>query len=198
MIDMAKKILPELILASESPRRRELLARAGYRFKVVPSNIDEAAFSIGGLSPCQYAEKLALAKAGKIAGDFPDAVVIGADTIVDSNGKIVGKAADAKEAEAIIRMLFARPHYVITGLAILWINKNIRIVESVSTTVYPKKLSEEQIAQYIKSNLWKGKAGAYGIQETAEEFVERIDGSLTNVMGFPMERLMEILNSLIE
>ena len=190
---MAKTTSPELILASASPRRKELLAKAGYRFKVIIANIDESAYPVNNISPARYTEKLALAKAEKKAKDFPDSVIIAADTIVDSNGRIIGKAVDAKDAERIIRLLFACPHRVITGLAILCINKNIKIIESVSTTVYPKKLSEKQIAEYIKSDLWKGKAGAYGIQETGDKFVEKIEGSFTNVMGLPMERVTEIL-----
>lgn len=182
-----------IILASASPRRRQLLAKAGYKFKVVPSNIDEAAFSAEGISTQEYAERLALAKAKDVAGRFPNSLVIGADTVVDFKGQIIGKPADAKDAEAITRKLFSAPHKVITGVAIVRLSDGTEIVESDVTTVYPKKMTEQQIEEHIKGGSWQDKAGAYAIQETGEKFVEKIEGSLTNVMGFPMELVQRLL-----
>jgi len=182
-----------IILASASPRRRQLLAKAGYKFKVVASNIDEAAFSAEGVSTQEYAERLALAKAKDVAGRFPDSLVIGADTVVDFKGEIIGKPADAEDAEAITRKLFSAPHKVITGVAIVRLRDNTEIVESDTTTVYPQNMSEQQIEEHIKGGSWQDKAGAYAIQETGEKFVERIEGSLTNVMGFPMELVQRLL-----
>jgi len=182
-----------IILASASPRRRQLLAKAGYKFKVVASNIDEAAFSAEGVSTQGYAERLAMAKAKDVAGRFPNSLVIGADTVVDFKGQIIGKPADAKDAEAITRKLFSAPHKVITGVAIVRLSDGTEIVESDVTTVYPKKMTEQQIEEHIKGGSWQDKAGAYAIQETGEKFVERIEGSLTNVMGFPMELVQRLL-----
>jgi septum formation protein len=182
-----------IILASASPRRRQLLAKAGYKFKVVPSNIDESAFSAEGINTQEYAERLALAKAKDVAGRFPNSLVIGADTVVDFKGQIIGKPADAKDAEAITRKLFSAPHKVITGIAIVRLSDNTEIVESDTTTVYPKNMSEQQIEEHIKGGSWQDKAGAYAIQETGEKFVEKIEGSLTNVMGFPMELVQRLL-----
>jgi septum formation protein len=176
-----------VILASASPRRRELLAEAGYEFTVVPPEIDESAFERSETR--KYAEQLALAKARDVAGEFPDCLVIGADTVVDFQGEIIGKAANEKEAEVITRKLFSGPHKVITGVAIVRMADGVEIVESETTTVYPKVLTDKQIAEHIKSGTWKGKAGAYAIQEGGDAFVERIEGSLTNVMGLPMELL---------
>lgn len=181
-----------IILASSSPRRKQLLAEAGYEFTFVDPDVDEASFIAERVSPSEYAKRLALAKARSVAKKFPDSLVIGADTVVDFGGEIIGKAADAKEAEEITRRLFSRPHKVITAVAIVRIDDGTEIVESDSTTVYPKKLTESQIAKHIKGGLWRGKAGAYAIQER-DEFVERIEGSLTNVMGLPMELVHRLL-----
>ena len=185
-----------IILASASPRRRELLAQAGYRFEVVPSDVDESAFEGGISSPREHAEALALAKAQSVARRYPEALVIGADTIVDYDGQIIGKAADAGEAEAITRKLFSKPHKVITGLALVRLRDNTQVVRSAVTIIYPRKMTDEQIAEHITGGSWEGKAGAYAIQETGDEFVDHIDGSLTNVMGLPMELLQQLLNDI--
>jgi septum formation protein len=190
----------QIILASASPRRRQLLAQAGYKFKVVPSDIDESAFPITGVSPPkadEYAKRLALAKAKDIAKKFPNCLVISADTVVDFNGEIIGKPKDAKEAEQITKKLFSAPHKVITGVAIVRLNDGTELSVSDITTVYPKKLTAEQIAKHIKGGSWQGKAGAYAIKEKGDEFVERIEGSLTNVMGLPMELLQRLLKRLV-
>ena len=184
-----------IILASSSPRRRQLLAEAGYKFTIVSPDVDESDFDAEGTNPCEYAKRLALAKAKSVAGKYPDSLVIGADTVADFGGEIIGKAADAKEAEEITRRLFSRPHKVITAVAIVRKSDGIEIVESDSTTVYPRKLTESQIAEHIKGGSWRGKAGAYAIKEE-DEFVERIEGSLTNVMGLPMELLQRLLKEL--
>jgi septum formation protein len=183
-----------IILASASPRRRQLLAEAGYKFKVIPSQIDEATFPAEGVTPVDYAKRLALAKAIDVAKRFPDSIVIGADTVVDFDEKIVGKPADAKDAERITRMLFSRPHKVITGLAIVCKTRELRQVEAETTVVYPRKLTDAQIAEHIASGIWRDKAGAYAIREEGDPFVDHIDGSLTNVMGMPMELLEHILS----
>ncbi len=182
-----------MVLASASPRRRDLLTQAGYAFDVVPSDLDETAFSVDGHSPAQYAEVLALAKARSVAAQYPNRIVLGADTIVDCAGEIIGKPVDERDAERITRRLFSRPHEVITGLALVRLADGVEIVRSDVTTVYPRKLSDEQIAGHLAGRTWEGKAGAYAIQETGDEFVERIEGSLTNVVGLPMELLEQAL-----
>ena len=185
-----------LILASASLRRRQLLAGAGYEFKVVVPDIDESVFSTQRLSCSEYAERLALAKATSVAAKFPDYLVVGADTVVDFGGQIIGKAADAKQAERIIRKLFSAPHKVITAVAVVRLTDGIELLESDTTIVYPKKLTAKQIAKHIKSESWKDKAGAYAIKEDGDEFIEKIQGSLTNVMGLPMELLKQMLEKL--
>ena len=193
---MPEKHITPVILASASPRRRQLLSDAGYRFKVVHPDIDETAYSADQIEPSRYAEQLALAKAKSIADKYPESLVIGADTIVDFLGRIIGKPSDAKEARQIVQLLFSTPHQVITGLAICRIRDGIEIVTNDSTTVYPKPLTKEQIAGHIKSNSWKDKAGAYAIQENGDEFIEKIEGSMTNVMGLPMELLEQLLHKI--
>jgi len=187
-----------IILASASPRRRQLLTEAGYEFTVVQPDIDESAFSPEGLGAREYAERLALAKAKNVAEKHPDCLVIGADTVADFKGQIVGKPADAKQAEQITKKLFSGPHKVITAVAIVRLSDGTVLNESESTTVYPRKLTAEQIREHIKSKSWQGKAGAYAIKEKGDEFVERIDGSLTNVMGLPMELLQRLLKKCID
>lgn len=189
---MAEQTDVPIILASSSPRRKQLLAEAGYNFTSINPDVDESDFDTEGISPCEYAERLALAKAKSVAEKFPNCLVIGADTVADFEGEIIGKAADAKEAEEITRRLFSRPHKVITAAAIVRIVDGTEIVKSDSTTVYPRKLTDKQIAEHIRGGSWRGKAGAYAIQE-ADRFVERIEGSLTNVMGLPMELLQRLL-----
>jgi septum formation protein len=194
---MCKKHTVRIILASASPRRKQLLAEAGYKFISTTPDIDESTFPMGEHNACEYAKKLALAKAKSVAEEYPDCLVIGADTVVDFNGEIIGKPADAKDAECITKKIFSKPHKVITGLAIVRLSDGIEIVESDTTTVYPRKMSAEQIAEHIKSSSWQDKAGAYAIQETGDEFVEKIEGSLTNVMGMPMELLQRLLKNFI-
>ncbi|MCD6175327.1 MAG: septum formation protein Maf [Planctomycetes bacterium] len=183
----------QFILASASPRRRDLLAQAGYCFEIIPSAVDESAYDTDGMTSEEHTKVLALAKARDVAARFPNAVVVGSDTVVDLDGEIIGKPDDADHAEEITRKLFSKPHKVITGLAMVCIEKDIEIVESDTTVVYPRQLTEAQIAGHITNGQWQGKAGAYGIQETGDEFVERIDGSFTNVMGLPMELTERLL-----
>ena len=173
-----------------------MLAEAGYELRVVAPEVEESAFLSEGIGPCEYAEQLALAKAKDVAAKYPDDLVIGADTIVDFDGQIIGKPADAKEAEQITRKLFSRPHKVITAVAVVRLSDNTELVESNSTTVYPKKMSDEQIAEHIRGKSWEDKAGAYAIKEQGDEFVEKIEGSLTNVMGLPMELLERMLEEI--
>ncbi len=193
---MQPKQKSPVILASASPRRRQLMLAAGYEFSVVTSNIDESDFSADGIEPYKFAEQLALAKANDVAPKYPDRIVVGADTIVDYAGRIIGKPEDDIEARQIVENLFSSPHKVITGLAIVRQSDEIELVVHDSTTVYPKRLTPEQISQHIETGLWKDKAGAYAIQENGDEFVEKIDGSLTNVMGMPMELLEKLLKQI--
>ncbi|MDD5011831.1 MAG: Maf family protein [Phycisphaerae bacterium] len=175
------------ILASASPRRKELLTKAGFGFDIVVSDIDESKLLTKELSPAQFACRAALAKANNVAERFKDNLVVAADTIADFKGEIIGKAEDAEHAEQITRKLFSEPHKIITAIAMVKKNSGLELIEYDTTVVYPRKMSEKQLAAHIASGVWKDKAGAYAIQEGGDEFIERIDGSETNVMGFSME-----------
>ncbi|MHC4216601.1 MAG: Maf family protein [Planctomycetota bacterium] len=185
-----------IVLASASDRRRELLGQWGYEFRVCHSEVDESVYDTGKYSPVEYAKALALAKGRDVADKFSDCVVIGADTVVDLDGQILGKPADAVEAEQMVRELFSRSHKVITGVAIVRGCDGLEIVDSDTTIIYPRVMSEEQIASHIEGGSWRGKSGAYAIKEGADEFIERIEGSLTNVMGLPMELLGRLLGGI--
>lgn len=185
------------ILASASPRRKLLLEKAGFEFDIIPSEVDESAFDTESVSSVDHTKELALAKAKDVALKYPSQLVMGADTVVDFEGEIIGKPDDAEHAEEITRKLFSTPHKVITGIALVKIVDKIEIVEADVTIVYPKQLTEDQIAEHIRKEDWKGKAGAYGIQETGDEFVERIEGSFTNVIGLPMELVEEMLGKAV-
>jgi septum formation protein len=187
---------PRIILASASPRRRDLMTEAGYAFDVVVADLDESALPTEGRDAVRQAEFLALAKAQDVARRYPDRIVVGADTVVDFNGEIIGKPADAADAARITRMIFSSPHRVVTGLALLWMERGIEIVTSDITIVHPRPMTPEQIEQHIAGGTWEGKAGAYAIQEGGDEFVDHIEGSFTNVVGLPMELLNRLLNDL--
>ncbi len=182
-----RAIKHSFILASASPRRKELLKKAGYNFDVAVSNIDESEIPTRGLTPRQFACAAALAKANDVARRLPNKIVIAADTIADFDGEIIGKAQNAKQAEQITRKLFSKPHKVITAIAIVKKNIGLELVDYDTTTVYPKKPTETQIAEHIASKLWKDKAGAYAIQQGGDKFIDHIEGSESNVMGLSME-----------
>jgi len=181
-----------LILASASPRRKSLMEKAGYQFDVAVSDIDESRIRSDLLTCVQYAEKLAVAKAENVAQKYPADIVIGADTLVECRGQIIGKPSDADDARRIVTMLFSQPHQVITALAVIRLADNTRLVESDKTSIFPKQMTAEEIDTHIASGTWQDKAGAYAIQEN-DRFIQRIAGSRTNVMGMPMELLEKLL-----
>ncbi len=182
------------VLASASPRRRELLARMGYTFDVMPADVNEDGRT--GVDAADEAKRLAVAKAEYVAARTRDAIVIGADTLVELGGEIIGKPRDREHAREMLRRLSGSRHHVITGLCVLDTRTGRRVVESVSTTVTMKQMTEQQIREYVESGEADGKAGAYAIQETADRYVLRIEGSFDNVVGLPTERLAEILRGL--
>ena len=178
----------KLILASNSPRRKELLKNAGYNFDIVPSTSDEVADKT--LPPNEYTQILAYDKAYSVYQKNTDKVVIGADTVVYYNGEYLGKAKTALEAKATLKKLSNNTHLVTTGYAI--ISKNKVFKGSVTTTVTFNDLKAEDINSYVKSNLWVGKAGAYGIQD-GFNLVKKIDGNYDNVVGLPINVIDKIL-----
>lgn len=185
---------PEVILASNSPRRKELLRVIGLRFRVVPSLVEEG--NHPDSNPVQLARRFALAKASAVARLEPEAIVIGADTIVVSDGEVLGKPHDAKDAVRMLRGLSGRQHEVISGLAVVAGSGPARgqvLVTHDVTSVRFRTLSEKEIAAYVASGEAADKAGAYGIQGRASLFVTRIEGCYFNVVGLPVARLGQML-----
>jgi septum formation protein len=182
-----------LILASSSPRRRELLAAGGWAFRVVAPPMPEPEDGWHNLSPKGLAEALAYFKARSVWEANPGDWVLGADTIVWHAGRVIGKAADEAEARAILRGLCGTRHEVITALALLG-PPAVRLIASDTTHVTMRRASDEEIQAYLDSGEWRQKAGAYAIQETGDRFVECVEGSFSNVVGLPMELLQRMID----
>jgi septum formation protein len=188
LADPAPAARPRLVLASASPRRRDLLAQVGVvPDDVFPADIDERPRR--GELPRPYAERLAREKARAAGPD--DAFVLAADTVVALGRRILGKPADAAEAERFLRLLSGRRHRVITAVA-LRAGDTLR-ERAVETAVKMKRLSDEEITGYLACGEWQGKAGAYAIQGFAGAFVPWIGGSYTNVVGLPLVETLNLL-----
>jgi len=180
-----------IILASKSPRRRYLLSRAGLTFSVVPSNFDESSISLA--SPGLYARELAESKAREISEKYPEAWVIGADTIVLIDGIILGKPESRDEARTMLYRLSGQTHQVLTGYCICCKSSGKFFSETVKTDVTFKKLTEEEIEWYIHTDEPFDKAGAYAVQGLGTFLVKAIHGSYTNVVGLPVCEVIEYL-----
>jgi septum formation protein len=181
--------MKQLILASSSPRRKQLLELANLRFQILASRIDEQIHE--AKSPEQAVQLLAYRKAKAVADHYPHAYVIGADTVVVYQDKILGKPKTEEEAAAMLRMLSGNEHDVLTGVAILSPNGRSLFVEK--TKVFFWNLTEEEIFDYIATGEPMDKAGAYGIQGRAALFVKRIEGDYFNVVGLPLSRTVREL-----
>ena len=194
---MIKKPSP-LILASKSPRRKELLEQVGLRFAVVPSSVDENDIAIS--TPEKLVKTLAETKARDVAGAYPESWVIGADTIVLIQGKILGKPDSAKAARQMIQQLNGQIHDVFTGYAICCEARETCISDIEKTEVHFRKLSPQEMEWYIQTDEPYDKAGAYAIQGLGSLLVKRICGSYTNVVGLPVCEVLEHLlkNGIIE
>ncbi len=182
---------PALILASASPRRAELLSAAGIPFTVRPVDVDEQPRE--GERPREYVLRVARDKARACPGP-PDAVVLGADTAVIAAGEILGKPVDAADAARMLRLLSGRAHLVLTGVVLRCREREAAAVESTAVTLAP--LTEEDIAWYVGTGESSDKAGAYAVQGLASRFVDRIDGSYSNVVGLPVTTVCRLLAAL--
>ena len=178
-----------VILASASPRRRDLLDLIGIAHEVRPADIDETA--LPAEAPIPHAERLARAKAHALAKGHPDIVVIAADTIVVVDGDILGKPRDEAHAAEMLRRLAGREHTVYTAIAVARDSQTESAVEAVRVTF--RALSDDEIAAYIATREPMDKAGAYGIQGYGATIVERVDGDYFSVMGLGLRRLVELL-----
>lgn len=184
--------LRTIILASASPRRQELLKQIGLNFLVdpcdLPENLDRE------LEPAELAKAVSLEKARVVAGKYPDAIIIAADTFGILRGKVLGKPPTAEAAREMLRDMSGRSHLVITGFTILDTRTDRTITGSAETRVYFKKLTPKEINSYVNSGEPLDKAGAYAIQGLGAVIVEKIVGDYYNVMGLPLSALAEILN----
>ena len=181
---------PELVLASASPRRIELLALIGITpDRVAPADIDETPMK--DETPSRLAVRLAVTKAEAVAAQSPEAVVLAADTVVAVGRRLLEKPADEAEATRFLKLLSGRNHRVFTGVAV---TAGVRTTQRVvDTRVSFKVLSDAEIAAYVASGEWKGKAGGYGIQGRAGAFVTRLVGSYPAVMGLPLFETVNLL-----
>lgn len=181
----------EWVLASSSPRRAQLLKEAGYRFRVRPSDVEEPPYDHFASGEA-YAVHAAWLKATCVAKS-ESGWVLGADTVVTLGSMIVSKPSHRKDAERMLRSLMGTRHACITGICLVLPAGRPALVDHVSTVVEMKRLTEPQLAEYLESGDWEGKAGAYGIQDANDPFVRVVEGSWSNVVGLPMERLAEIV-----
>lgn len=181
------------ILASASLRRQELLKRLIEDFEIIISDFDENQILFSG-NPETYVMTLALSKARGVQNERNmDSYILGADTIVLLEGKILGKPADREEACSMLRALSGKSHEVYSGIALLMGSRSLKVTEIAKTTVKFCELSTEEIESYLDGNEWQDKAGAYGIQGFAGKFIERIEGDYYNVMGLPLNTLYKLL-----
>ncbi|MDD5492073.1 MAG: Maf family protein [bacterium] len=189
------RILPvRYILASVSPRRKQLLRAMGIKFKIIPSSIREKADP--ALTPAQLVKKLALQKATDVARQFKGKkyIVIGADTIVVRKGEILGKPRNPRHAVQILNKLSDSIHFVYTGVAVIDTLADKKLVSYEKTRVKMKKLSPEEISYHSERHL--DKAGAYAVQEEKDAFIEKIDGCYYNVVGLPIKLLKQMIKKI--
>ena len=191
--------MKKIILASKSTDRKKIFEALGIPFEIHITDINEEDYKKSITDPVKLVEKLAEAKALDAKKSLEkkqlDAIIIAADTIVELAGEIIGKALNEKEAFNIIKKLIGKTHNLITGIAVTETYKPKKIVDSDTTIVKFLHLSDEEIWQYIMTNEWKGRAGAYSIMDKASLFIDKIEGSTSNVIGLPMHKIFKILKS---
>ena len=188
--------MKDIILASGSPRRKELVGNLPYNFKIIAKEVDET-FDLA-LSPQENVMMLAKQKAIVVANEHPESFVVGCDTVVVIDGIILGKPVDEEDAKRILRLISGKTHTVFTGVCILCAMENVDIRFFEETKVKMKALADDEIDWYIKTGEPMDKAGAYGIQQKGAIFIERIDGDYFNVVGLPLNRLYVELGKVIK
>lgn len=189
--------MSEIILASASPRRRELLANMGLQFTVLVSDADESGVDTS-VPPEIYVQELALLKAAAVAKTIiknKDAIVISADTIVVCDGEILGKPKDEEDAVRMLASLSGKSHKVYTGFCVMRLSDAFTVCKNVCTEVVFKPLTREKIERYVKTSEPMDKAGAYAIQGLGAMLIERINGDYFNVVGLPVSELSDVLET---
>ena len=182
----------EIILASKSPRRKNIFDQLGFSYKQEPSHIKEIPLD---LSPINFAKHYAQEKVKKVSRKNPKSLIVGADTIVMLNNEILGKPSDIPEAKKYLKLLSHKMHVVITGVSIYLNNKIYS--KAAQTNVYFNKLSLEDIDEYVKTNEPMDKAGSYGIQGYGSQFIIKIEGCYFNVMGFPVSLFYDMCKKIL-
>lgn len=188
IINRVKKV----ILASNSPRRRELMKLLGIPFTVRKSNFDEDLIQIS--NPKRYVERLSYEKAHVVAKKYKNAIIVGADTTVVLGNRIIGKSKDEKDARNTLKLLSGTKHAVITGFTMIDSTNNKSITKSVKSYIRMRKLSNAEIDSYIRSGEYKDHAGSYGIEGLGGLFVEGIIGDYYNIVGLPMKDVRDMLH----
>jgi septum formation protein len=171
-----------------------LLREQGYACRVQPPPYQEPGLHDSRLTPAQHAEALSFFKARSVASEVEAGMILGADTVVAYAGRLFGKPHDADDARKILGTLCGTTHEVITGVTLLDAESGSRLIEHETTRVTMRRMSRDELEAYIASGSWQGKAGAYGIQDRGDAFVERIEGSFSNIVGLPMELLARMLD----
>jgi len=190
---MASNRQPDrLVLASTSPRRAELMREAGYQFRVVAPPFAEPEEKHPHVDPANYAESLAYFKARSIADTNPADTILAADTIAVMDDEIFGKPEDRGDARRILSRLSGSSHRVITGVVLMHPETDARQMGHSISVIHMRKLSKDDIESYLDTAGWEGKAGAYGIQDHGDAFVERYEGSFSNIVGLPMELVKDM------
>jgi septum formation protein len=189
---MGKSAPVRLILASGSPARRDLLTRAGYHFEVRPANVDEPT-GAGFTDPRTYVHTVAWLKAAAVAPRNTVGLVLAADTVGWLDGQVIGKPADEADARRILTTLGGREHELWTGVTLWRRPDDLQLSWQEKSRVHFKKLTPTELDGYIATRTWQGCSGAYAIQEKNDPFVHLLEGSMSNVIGLPMESLSKVL-----
>jgi septum formation protein len=183
---------PELILASSSPRRQELLREIGIPFQVHAANLNED--QIVGEAPIEYALRLAREKAQTVAAQYPQSYILGADTIVVLKGEVLGKPKDQADAARMLRLLSGREHEVMTAVSLIAAG-TLAETRASTTRVFFREINEAEIQQYVAGGEPMDKAGAYAIQGGASRWTDRIEGEFSNVVGLPLSLVTEMFKT---
>lgn len=181
----------KIILASTSPRRKELLAKTGLKFSVVPSDYEEDMTL--KLPPKKLAEVLSMGKAAAVAKKYRNAIVIGADTFVFFKGAVLGKPHTPQKAKAMLRQLSGKMNSAITGFSIIDTKTGKRVSRAIECKVYLRKITDREIDAYVKTGEPLGRAGAYAVQERGSVFVRKTEGDFFTIMGLPVYELVQEL-----
>lgn len=190
---MLQKSQPKIVLASTSPQRSAILTAAGFQFEIITSDYPEIDEPF--LSPLEQAKKHAFNKAKLVADILKEGIIIGCDTVISHNNKLIGKASNATEAKQIIQSLQGTTTQVVSGLCLFNADLERNVITSVESQITMNSMSEAEIDWYIATNEWKDKSGAFSIQGIGSRFIKSINGDYQNIVGLPISKVYEILKT---